>query len=63
MRNIVIRGARQGNLRSFDLEIPRGQLFVLTGASDSGKSTLAFDLLFQECQRCYLEALGMMGIP
>ncbi|MCL2136767.1 MAG: excinuclease ABC subunit UvrA [Coriobacteriia bacterium] len=60
--SIVIKGARQGNLQNIDLEIPRNQLVVLTGLSGSGKSTLAIDLLFQECQRRYLEALGMSGI-
>ena len=60
--SIVIKGARQGNLQNIDLEIPRNQLVVLTGLSGSGKTTLAIDLLFQECQRRYLEALGMAGI-
>ena len=60
--SIIIRGARQGNLQNIDLTIPRQQLVVLTGLSGSGKTTLAIDLLFQECQRRYLEALGMQGI-
>ena len=62
MSNIILRGVRKGNLKHF-LEIPRDQLVVFTGLSGSGKSTLAIDVIFQECQRQYLEALGMQGIP
>lgn len=61
-RPIRIRGAREGNLQGVDVDIPRGRLVALTGVSGSGKSTLAVDLLFQECQRQYLEAMGMQGI-
>ena len=61
-KNIIIKGAREGNLQNIDVEIPREKLVVLTGLSGSGKTTLAMDLLFQECQRRYLEALGMSGI-
>ena len=55
---IVVRGARVHNLKNIDLEIPREQLVVVTGVSGSGKSSLAFDTLFAEGQRRYLESLG-----
>ena len=55
---IVIQGARVHNLKNIDLEIPRDQLVVITGVSGSGKSSLAFDTLFAEGQRRYLESLG-----
>ncbi|HWQ10818.1 MAG TPA: hypothetical protein VN436_16975, partial [Holophaga sp.] len=56
-RHIVIRGAREHNLKGIDLEIPRGRLTVITGVSGSGKSSLAFDTLFREGQRRFLETL------
>ena len=55
---IVIKGARVHNLKNLDLEIPRDRLVVVTGVSGSGKSSLAFDTLFAEGQRRYLESLG-----
>lgn len=55
---IRIRGARQHNLRNLDLDLPRNQLIVITGPSGSGKSSLAFDTLFAEGQRKYLESLS-----
>ena len=55
---IVIRGARQHNLKNIDLEIPRNRFVVITGVSGSGKSSLAFDTLFAEGQRRYVEALS-----
>ncbi len=55
---IRIRGARVHNLRNVDLDIPRDQLVVITGVSGSGKSSLAFDTLFAEGQRQYLESLS-----
>ncbi len=55
---ITIRGAREHNLRDIDLEIPRGTFTVITGISGSGKSTVAFDILFNEGQRRYLESLN-----
>jgi excinuclease ABC subunit A len=56
-RSIVIRGAREHNLQDFDLVIPRGKLTVITGVSGSGKSSLAFDTLFREGQRRFLELM------
>ncbi len=56
--NIVIKGARAHNLKNIDVEIPRGRLVVLTGVSGSGKSSLAFDTIYAEGQRRYLESLG-----
>ena len=55
---IVIKGAREHNLRGVDLEIPRDKLVVLTGVSGSGKSSLAFDTLYAEGQRRYVESLS-----
>ena len=55
---IVIKGARVHNLKNIDLEIPRDQLVVITGVSGSGKSSLAFDTLFAEGRRRYLESLA-----
>lgn len=54
---IVLRGAREHNLKGFDLEIPRGRLTVVTGVSGSGKSSLAFDTLLREGQRRFLELM------
>lgn len=56
--NIVIRGAREHNLKNVDLEIPRGKLVVFTGLSGSGKSSLAFDTIYAEGQRRYVESLS-----
>ncbi len=58
LTSIQIRGARQHNLRGFDLEIPRGRLTVVTGVSGSGKSSLAFDTLYAEGQRRYVESVS-----
>src|SRR5436309_1781739 len=55
---IVIRGAREHNLKNIDLEIPRDRLVVVTGLSGSGKSSLAFDTIYAEGQRRYLESLS-----
>ncbi len=55
---IVIKGAREHNLKNIDLEIPRDKLVVLTGVSGSGKSSLAFDTLYAEGQRRYVESLS-----
>lgn len=62
MSNIIINRAEEGNLKNISLEIPRDKLVVFTGLSGSGKSTLAMDVIFQECQRQYLEAMGLQGI-
>jgi len=58
MERIVVRGAREHNLKNLDLEIPRDRLVVVTGVSGSGKSSLAFDTLFAEGQRRYVESLS-----
>lgn len=55
---LVIRGARQHNLKDIDVEIPRNQLVVVTGLSGSGKSSLAFDTIYAEGQRRYVESLS-----
>ena len=56
--NIVIRGARQNNLKNIDLTLPRNKLIVFTGLSGCGKSSLAFDTLYAEGQRRYVESLS-----
>ena len=56
--NIYIKGARENNLKNIDLEIPREKLVVLTGISGSGKSSLAFDTIYAEGQRRYVESLS-----
>src|SRR5471030_1192993 len=56
--NIIIRGAREHNLQNIHLELPRNQLIVFTGVSGSGKSSLAFDTLYAEGQRRYVESLS-----
>ena len=55
---IVIKGARQNNLKNIDVEIPRNKLVVITGISGSGKSSLAMDTLYAEGQRRFLESLS-----
>src|SRR5690242_10918385 len=55
---IIVRGAREHNLKNIDVEIPRDQLVVITGLSGSGKSSLAFDTIFAEGQRRYVESLS-----
>lgn len=57
-RNIIIKGARVNNLKNVDVEIPRNRLVVITGLSGSGKSSLAFDTLYAEGQRRYVESLS-----
>ena len=58
MKKIIIKGAREHNLKNVDVEIPKDQFVVLTGLSGSGKSTLAFDTLYAEGQRRYVESLS-----
>src|SRR6202142_3921308 len=58
MDAIVIRGAREHNLKNLSLTIPRNKLVVITGVSGSGKSSLAFDTIFAEGQRRYVESLS-----
>ncbi|MFZ1127680.1 MAG: hypothetical protein WAN78_05555 [Methanoregula sp.] len=71
MKNIIIKGARQHNLKNINVGIPHDKLVVITGVSGSGKSTVAFDTLYAEGQRRYVEPLssyarqflGMMQKP
>ena len=58
LKNIVIKGARQHNLKNIDITIPRDKLVVITGLSGSGKSSLAFDTIYAEGQRRYVESLS-----
>src|ERR671919_209600 len=55
---IIIKGARQHNLKNINVEIPKNKLVVITGLSGSGKSTLAFDTIYAEGQRRYVESLS-----
>jgi Excinuclease ABC subunit A len=57
-KNIFIKGARVNNLKNIDVEIPRNKFIVITGVSGSGKSSLAFDTLYAEGQRRYVESLS-----
>lgn len=57
-KNIIVKGAKQNNLKNVSVEIPRDKLVVFTGLSGSGKSTLAFDTIFAEGQRKYMESLS-----
>ncbi len=57
-KNIIIKGANEHNLKNIDVEIPRDKMVVLTGLSGSGKSSLAFDTIYAEGQRRYMESLS-----
>ena len=71
MKHITIKGAKEHNLKNIDLKIPKNKLIVFTGLSGSGKSSLAFDTIYAEGQRRYVESLssyarqflGIMGKP
>ena len=58
MDKIIIRGARENNLKNVDLELPKNKLIVMTGVSGSGKSSLAFDTIYAEGERRYVESLS-----
>ena len=58
IKNIIVRGAREHNLRNVDIDLPRDKLIVITGLSGSGKSSLAFDTIYAEGQRRYVESLS-----
>jgi len=58
MKNLIIKGAREHNLKNINLELPRDKLIVISGLSGSGKSSLAFDTIFAEGQRRYVESLS-----
>ena len=58
LENIVVRGAREHNLKNINVTIPRNKLVVMTGVSGSGKSSLAFDTIYAEGQRRYVESLS-----
>jgi excinuclease UvrABC ATPase subunit len=61
--NIVVKGAREHNLKDIDVTIPREKLVVITGLSGSGKSSLAFDTIYAEGQRRYVESLSQLCAP
>jgi excinuclease ABC subunit A len=63
MDNITIRGAKMHNLKNIDVSIPRNKLTVITGLSGSGKSSLAFDTIFAEGQRRYVESCPPPASP
>src|SRR5574344_1267925 len=58
MDKIIIKGARENNLKNIDLELPKNKLIVMTGLSGSGKSSLAFDTIYAEGERRYVECLS-----
>ena len=58
MDKIIVKGARENNLKNIDIELPKNKLIVMTGVSGSGKSSLAFDTIFAEGQRRYVESLS-----
>ena len=58
LKNIVIKGAKEHNLKNISLEVPKNKFVVITGLSGSGKSSLAFDTIYAEGQRRYVESLS-----
>ena len=58
MDKIIIKGARENNLKNINIEIPKNKLVVMTGVSGSGKSSLAFDTIYAEGERRYIESLS-----
>jgi excinuclease ABC subunit A len=58
---LIVRGARQHNLKNISIDIPRDKMVVFTGLSGSGKSSLAFDTIYAEGQRRYVESLSAYG--
>ena len=58
MEKIIIKGARENNLKNIDLELPKNKFIVMTGVSGSGKSSLAFDTIYAEGERRYIESLS-----
>ncbi|PKO13873.1 MAG: excinuclease ABC subunit A [Chloroflexi bacterium HGW-Chloroflexi-10] len=61
MNNIIIKGARVHNLKEIDISIPKNKLILATGVSGSGKSSLVFDIIFEEGRRQYLQSLGLLS--
>ena len=59
LKKIVVKGAKEHNLKNVSLEIPKEKLVVITGLSGSGKSSLAFDTIYAEGQRRYVESLSL----
>ena len=59
---LIVRGARENNLRDVDVDLPRDKLIVFTGISGSGKSSLAFDTIYAEGQRRYVESLSAYAL-
>ena len=58
MDKIIVKGARENNLKNVNLELPKNKMIVMTGVSGSGKSSLAFDTIYAEGQRRYVESLS-----
>ena len=57
---LIIRGARENNLKNINIDIPKNKLVIMTGLSGSGKTSLAFDTIYAEGQRRYVESLQLM---